>query len=146
MFSQLPDDVGNLVGDEPGIGVAQDAQHVLQAIPALCSRHLAGGLQRDEQVKQRGEGCLREGVARCDVGLPDLGGQTMDDGLQQTLVAKHDGGLATIFHPAFLAQPAADIACLYIVGRCADVGDVLGLVEVVVDGVGVVVELVGEEL
>ena len=118
--------------------MAQKGAH--QSWTAPAQQHV------EVELDKRGDGRLRQGIARGDVDLLNLVGQTMDDGGQQAFVAEHDGCAPSVLVALLVAQPRADIAGLNVLGGCRDAADVLRLAEVAVDGVGSGVQLVGEVL
>ena len=63
-------------------------------------------------------------VAGCDVDLADGFRQTVDEGLKQSLVAKHDGSSSSC-RDALWREPLADVSGLDVFGRCTDVGHLL---------------------
>ena len=52
-------------------------------------------LHVEPELDERGDGRLREGIARGDIHFVYLIGQAVDDGGQEVLVAEHDGCAAT---------------------------------------------------
>ena len=126
--------------DEAEVRVAADMPpHVVGGTGGrLVLRHL-----NDE----RGHECVGERIAGGDVHTLHLVGQTMDDGRQQMLVAKDDGRLASVGNAVALLQPVAHIACLNVLGRSADEGELLAGIGEIAEDVGIAfVELVGKHL
>ena len=68
----------------------------------------------------------------------------MDYRRQQVFVSHYNSSAASVFDTMILLQPLADIACLNVFCGGTDVGDVLGLSELLINLTRSVVELVGE--
>ena len=83
---------------------------------------IAIDLQVDELADERGDGGLQEGIARGDVDLVDIFGQTVDDSLQEPFVTEHDGR-ATTSSDALGREPLGDIAGLDVFRGSRDIGD-----------------------
>ena len=115
--------VGKILWHDAGIRVALDALNP-SAGEHLLAERVAMNLHINEGVDERGNRRLAEWIARGDVDLVDALGQAMDDGLQQSLVAKHDGGAAPGLD-ALGGEPLADVSGLDILGGCRDVVDML---------------------
>ena len=115
-------------------------------------------LQVEPELDERGDGRLRERIARGDIHLGDLVGQAVDDGGQEVLVAEHDGRAATggnagegarrvtVGSGGGIVEPGADEAGLDILGGCGDNADVVLVAEVAIDGFRRGVEFVREVL
>ena len=86
--------IGKILRHDAGIRMALDALYPTTGKHLLAKR-VAVNLHVDEGVDERGNRSLAKWIARGDVDLVDAFGQAMDDRLQQSLVAKHDGGAAT---------------------------------------------------
>ena len=132
------------VGREPAdVGMAEQGVHVAQTVTA-APMVVACGAQRDELTDERGGGGLREGIARGDVDLLDLVGQTVDERRQQLLVAHDDGCLPPVGYAATFPEPVGRIAGLYVFRGGLDDGEGLGTGHAAVEPVVVGAELVGE--
>ena len=82
----------------------------------LLAQRIAMHLHVDKRVDERRYRGLTKRITCGDIDLVNILGQTVDNCLQQALVAKHNGCFATIVN-AIGTQPLADIACLDILGR-----------------------------
>ena len=135
------------IGEEMGIGMAADDVEPVAAEGVGLLRP-AVDLQVDVLGHERGDGGLVEGIAGGDVDLLDFLGQAVDDGLQQFLVAEHDGGAASV-GDALGGEPLADVAGLDVLRRGGDVGDLAGrlfFLILIEDGLALGVETAEEGL
>ena len=125
-----------VVADETGVGMAVEGAHQ--------TRRAAANHQVVVSLDERRHGGLPQRIARGDVHLLHLVGQTVDHRGQQALVAQHDGGAAPVLVAAVLAQPVADVAGLDVLRGRSHVSHRLRLAELPVDVVVGDVQLVGE--
>ena len=144
-----PDDELEVRGGGLAEVVRTDEAEVRMA--AYMPPHVVGGTDGRLVLRhlhdERGHEGVGERIAGGDVHALYLVGQAMDDGRQQMLVAKDDGRLAAVGYAVALLQPVAHVACLNVLGRRADEGELLAGIGEVAEDVGIAfVELVGEHL
>ena len=72
-------------------------------------------MQVEQLGDERGDWRLEQGIAGGDIDLVDLIGQTVDNGLQQSFVAEHDGGAPSVGN-ALGCEPLADVSRLDVLG------------------------------
>ena len=113
-FGREAADVGMLQHDDDGGVVIASRVGVI-----------AFGLEADEGADEAVDGRLGEGEAHGDVDVPHgVGGQGVEDGLEERLVAEDDGGLGLLLAQVG-AQPVGEEACLRVLRRGGDVLDFL---------------------
>ena len=97
---------------------------------------VAQRVERQQLLDERGDRSLLQRIAGGDIGMLDLGRQTMDDGAEQGLVAEDDGGAAAVGNAVALTQPLCGVACLDILCRGGYEGNLLGgdVLIVAIDG------------
>ena len=88
---------------------AHDVEPV--AAEAVGLQRPAVDLQVDELTDERGDGGLEQGIACGDVDLLDGIGEAVDDGLEESFVAEHNG-CATPIGDALGGEPVADVTGL----------------------------------
>ena len=108
---QLLVQVKTTVGNVLAIRVLEYLGYITQTI-LVCVLDVAIGLQAQQYLDKRSHWRLGQGISGGDVDALDLFGQTVQHGLEQRLVAQHDGGLGAGFDAMVFAYPLTDIVSL----------------------------------
>ena len=84
--------------------MAEHFAHLTDAVDVAMAG-VALSLQGDERLNKGVGGRLDEGETRGDVHVADAGGQGVDDGGQESLVAHHDGRALAATGAVLVAEP-----------------------------------------